>query len=385
MPTYSFKAVNFRSGAVVADLPLVSVSGQVHLAGGRLDAQLPLAQLALPDRNPDGTLVKDRWAPCRDMINATTPDLFTVLVVRDGKIMGEWMIWTRTRDNTKAPVTLAGVEVRSWFEHVAVDGWVKRTNADAGTVAHDLAQLALDRPPGVAAMVVGPAVTTGNIVPEVDYPDGSNYIGKMIDELAGGINGFDWWVDTQWDTASATPRVKRTIRFGYPRRGRALQAYIDLPRFVPGQSGIKFGLTEDGTRVATAVYVTGTGEGATQLVSRGLNSDLFQTYPIMDRIDSQSSEDQQTLLDAYSAADAAASRSPELPTNVQLRADGDLKLGSYEPGDSLLAKAEACANFPDGYQSTVRILGFTMTPPQDGQTETVDVEIGRDDASAFSA
>lgn len=379
MPRYAYKAVNWRTGRVVADLPLTAGSFQCHLTGGRMDASLPLAQLALPASH------SDRWAPCRDMLGATTPDLNTVLLVRDGKIMGEWMIWTRERSNTKDPVKLGGVQVQSWLEHVAVDGWTKRTNRDALTVAHDLAQLALDRPPGIDAMTVASVGTSGNVIPTVEYPDGSNYIGKLIDDLADGINGFDWWIDTQWDPDQATPHVKRTIRFGYPRRGRALQAYIDLPRFVPGQSGIEFSLTEDGTQVATAVYVTGTGEGDTQLVSRGLNSDLFATYPIMDRIDSRADQDQQVLLDAYSAAEAAASRSPDLPTSVTLRADGDLQLGSYEPGDSLLAKAEACANFPDGYQAMVRILGYTMTPPQDGNTETVQVEIGRDDSSAFDA
>lgn len=369
--TYVFKAVSFRTGAVVADLPLTAVSGQVHVDGGRLTADLPLAGRELDE--------------CREYLNATTPDLFTILAVRDGVIMGEWMIWTRDRDNSKDPVKLGGVEVRSWFEHVAVDGWVKRINADALTVAHDLAALALNRPPGIDAMTVDAAGTSGNVIPEADYPTGTNHVGKIMDELGQSINGFDWWVDTQWDTTAATVKVKRTVRFGYPRRGRVLQALIDLPRVTPGQSGVKFGLTEDGTKVATAVYMTGTGEGESQLVSRGLNSDLFATYPVMDRIESMSDYGQQKMLDAMTSAMAAASRSPELPTTVTLKANGDLGLGSFQPGDVAPAKLEACENFPDGYTGAVRILGYTMAPPADGLTETVDVEITKDNASVFDA
>lgn len=378
-PVYALMAVDWRTGDVAEDnLPLTGVSAQLHVKGGRLSASLPLGPYAEPKGTPD------RFRRCRELLAATTPDLMTVMVVRDKVIMGEWLIWTRSRTNGPDPVTIGAVEVRSWWEHIAVDGFTARTNVDQLTLVRDLARHALARPPGISCTVAEPGLS-GNIVDEADYPTGTDFVGKIMDELGDGVNGFDWWVDTAWDTSSPTLRVKRTLRIAWPRRGQPLEAIIDIPLSTPSQSGVQLKLDEDGTKVAPMVYMTGTGEGDTQLVSRGINADLIEWYPALNKIDSRSSQSSQTLLDAQSAAVAAASRTADLPTTVTLKAVGDLQLGTYAPGDTLPVEMEGCANFPDGYNGRVRILGYTIKPPADGTTEMVDVEISRDDASVFDS
>lgn len=375
MANYEFRACSLRTGRVLANLPLVSVTAEKRLDQGRFSGSLWLPS-ALPN-SPDRD---ERLGQCRVSLSNTTPATTSILVLRDGNIMGEWIIWTR--DRTQRPVPLTGLEFKSWFDHSVVDGFPTYTNIDQLQLAYQLALHAASKPLAPLMTVENPG-TSGNVVPKAEYPTGSEYVGKILEDLSDDLNGFDWWIDTTWDTTQDLPTVKRTVRFQNPRRGRTLQARIDVPAQTPGQSGVAFGLTEDGTRVATTVYMTGTGEGETQLVSRGTNNDLLQSYPPLDYIDSRSSYDVQVLLDAQAQAVAAAARTPELPTTVRVRADGDMQLGTYEPGDFLPLVVEPYELFPDGYRNTIRVLGFTMSPPDGGRTEMVDVEIQSGDASGF--
>lgn len=376
MAQYSARAVSLRTGRVVVEnLPLTGISAGRRLDGGRFTASLmtPPVAPAEPKRTRD-------LAACRDLINATTPAVMTVLLVRGNVIMGEWLIWTR--DRSQRPIPIEGLEISSWFARAAVDGFATLTNVDELQLAKALVDHALAKPFAPPMLVEDPGVS-GNIIPKAEYATGSEYVGNILDELGSAIDGFDWWVDTDWDNSSELPTVTRTVRFAHPRRGRTLQSRIDIPARGPGQSGVSFGLTEDATKVTTTVYMTGTGEGDKQLVARGQNNDLYVSYPPLDFIDSRASYDTQVLLDAQASAVAAASRTPDLPTSVLLRAGGDLELGTYQPGDVVPLVMQPWENFPDGYNAPVRILGYTMSPPADGATELVDVEISSEDASVF--
>lgn len=362
-PQWSFFAASLRTGRIIGELPLVNFSGQCRLDGGRLSASMPLM----------GRTIEVR----RALLSATSPGIMTVVADRGGRVMGEWLIWTRDRGNGKQPVDLTGVEVRSFFKHIVIDGFTTLTNIDETALAQGLLQHALDRPPGIACDIETP-LPSGRSIATAEYDDGSAYVGDIVDELAIAVDGFDWYVDTEWDNASPVKAVKRTARAQYPRRGRMLNASIDVP-LAKGGSGVTFNLTEDAERLATTAYVTGNTVDGAYLLSRGLNADLLESYPALERIDSRSDYDDQDILDAVAAAEAAASRTPDAPTTVSVLADGDLQLGSYIAGDSVTARVEACANFPDGYAKQVRILGFTMTPPADGKTETVQLEIEGED------
>lgn len=374
---YAAKACSLRTGRVVADLPLVNISAQRRLDPGQFSAGLKL-----PAAAPAGQQRALDLAKCRTLINATTPAVMTVLILRNGMILGEWLLWSR--DRSQRPISLSGLEIRSWFDHAAVDGFTTMTNVDEMVLAKALVDNALAKPFAPPMTVETPPVS-GNVIATAEYPTGSDYVGNILNELGGALDGFDWWVDTEWDNTALLPTVKRTVRFNHPRRGRLLQERIDVPARAPGQSGVSFGLTEDAAKVATTVYMSGTGEDDAQLVARGQNNDLYVSYPSLDLIDSRASYDIQELLDAQAAAVAAVSRSPELPATLRLRADGSMPLGTYQPGDSLPVVVEPWENFPDGFNETVRIVGYTITPPAGGATDNVDVEIERDDTSALSA
>lgn len=378
MARYECKAVSLRTGRVLSTpLPLTAVSAQRRLDHGNFSATL-----RLPTAAPSGVQRKTDLAICRDLIAATTPNVMSVIVVRDGRIMGEW--WITTRDRQNNPPTITGREVGYWFHRAAVDGFTTMTNADQLDVAVALADNALAKPFAPPITVEAPGLS-GNVIDKAEHLTGTAYVGDILTEYASALDGFDWWVDTDWDNTATVPTVKRTLRFGYPRRGRLLPGRIDVPARTVGQSGVKYGVAEDGAQVSTTVYMTGTGEGDTQLVSRGQNNDLYSAYPSLDLIDSRADYGSQQLLDAAAAATAATARTPEVPNSVRVRADGDLTVGLYAPGDSVPLSMEPWECFPDGYAATVRIVGFTLMPPQDGATEMVDLEITRDDAGAFGS
>lgn len=377
MARYELKAVSLRTGQVLSSLPLVNISATRALDHGDFSASLKMPTVA-----PDGPQRDADLEKCRNLIAATTPDVMTVIVLRDGNVMGEW--WITGRDRNQSPIALTGKEIGSWFYRAAVDGFTTLTNQDQLTVAVALANNALAKPFAPPILVEDPGLS-GLLIDKAEHPTGSAYIGDILDDYGNAIDGFDWWVDTDWDNSVALPTVKRTLRFGWPRRGRQLQGRIHVPARHAGQSGVRFGTTEDGSRVATTVYVTGTGEGDTQLVSRGQNNDLYDAYPSLDRIDNRSDFDSQALMDATSAAIAAATRSPDVPSSVRVRADGDFPLGLYSPGDSVPLKMDPWQNYPDGYDGIVRISSYTIAPPSAGATEIVDVQLVKDDAGVFDA
>jgi hypothetical protein len=375
MAQYAVKAVSLRTGRVLGDVPLTQIRAEKRLDVGAFSAslRLPRAATVQPQRSRD-------LAKCRGLLAATTPGVQTVIVVRDGKILGEW--WLETRDRSQSPMPIGGHELKQWFFRAAVDGFATMTNVDQLTLAVALANNALAKPFAPPITVEDPGLS-GNIITKAEHPTGSAYIGDIINDYATAIDGFDWWVDTDWDTTATVPTVKRTLRFAWPRRGRLIQARIDVPARSAGQSGVSAAVTEDVSRLATTVYMTGTGEDDTQLVSRGQNNDLYAAYPSLDFIDDRADFEDQAVLDAATAAEAAGMRTVELPTTIRVRATGDVPLGVYEPGDTLPVAVEPVENFPDGLTENVRIVGFAIQPPAAGATEMVDIELTRDDDNAL--
>lgn len=375
---YTFRACSLRTGRIGVELPLTGVTATVALdEPGDLQASLKLPAIV-----PDDPTREAKLDACRELLNATTPGVMSVLVIRDGMLLGEWIIWTRDLEQNPVPIT--GKQFRSYYDHVAVDGFGVLNNVDQMILAYLLAQNVAQQPTTPLMLVEAPAAS-GNVVPKAEYDTGSEYVGKIITELGDELNGFDWWVDTEFDNAATLPTVQRTTRFRNPGRGRRLQSRIDVPATREGQSGVKYGQLEDATRVATTVYMTGTGEGDAQLVARGRNNDLLQSYPPLHVIDSRSSYDVQSLLDAQANAVAAASRSPQVPTSILVRADGDLQLGSYSPGDLCPIFVEPRSTYPDGVTRDVRIVSYSIAPPERGGTEMVNVQIDTGDTLGINS
>ena len=103
MSQYRYLLANLVTGLVYSELELTNVSAERGLLPGGFSADLPLAHLPLTLR--------------KRYIDETQPGKFTVLVLRDGECLGEWIVWKRVRTNTVAPVQLSGQEFVSYLDH----------------------------------------------------------------------------------------------------------------------------------------------------------------------------------------------------------------------------------------------------------------------------
>lgn len=344
--TWAYYATELISGQIVVDLPLVDFSGGVTLTGGPMSAKLPLLDLPADQRQM--------------FLDATIPGRYSILGVRNGVVMGEWIIWQRTRANDLGTVGLAGAEVISFLERRVAQERTY-TQIEQLDIAKDLALLGFGASPlgnGAVAITVGSYTASGK-KRDRTYRAVDGTIAQRLKELGEVIDGFDTYVESVWTGGAAqSPTVTRTVRFAYPRAGS------DQNQVLEDRNVLSFELAEDARDLASKAYAVGDAG----LVSQYESDTLITTgrLPFLEKTASYTSVSQQATLDSYARSLWDDSQTSALPGSLVVLADAEPGIGDWSLGDIVTVLLEESINFPVGARIDVRVVGWTYKPPRSG-------------------
>lgn len=367
---YTFLACDQISGQVRERIRLLDVDANLALdftKPGSFEAKMSLA-----GRN---AVTRAAW------LDATEPGRSTVVIVRDGVALGEWIIRGRpTRKNDASPVELYGEQITGYFADVPPNfsnaagdlplaGW---TNVDQLTIAAALVQQCDDpitntlAPAGSRGMnLTVPAVTpSGQLVTKAEWASQYLYVQAMLAELAQAAApaGFELTITVQ----VVANVVQRTVKFGYPQLGIDSGTALQPAEGKPGGNATEVNCPDDGTRLATQVIGLGKGQGVGKTVTYSANAGLVALYPYRAKVVSNLAVADPVALQALSDDAASKASSSAVPPSVSVFADRDPVLGSYSPGDTFTLAMGQSTNFPNGNRVKVRLTGIQIKPPAAG-------------------
>ena len=406
---YSYLACDLITGRVRESIQLVNVTAERTLDQsnpGQFSALMPLTRSSSANHEhglfpgtstypsggayPGDDAGDDEGSRVlrRSWIDATESARSTIVVVRDGVALGEWIIWDRPdRPNNAQPIPIEGAYITSYFDQVyptfsvtagdlPADGW---SATEQLTIANAVAAQCADpitsstAPAGSRGITLTiPSVTaSGQLRDRNDWPAQYKSALAMLNDLAGVLNGFDWDIDVQL----VGNQVVRSLTLSYPRRGIDSGVVIQPAEGKPGGNATHVAIGEDGTRIATQVIGVGGGSGGGQAIVRSPNPALVAAFPLLQKVYTDASVLDPVVLQATADSLAANTRSSQVPPKVTLLADKDPILGSYRCGDYVTLVLGQSTNYPDGYKVKVRILKYTINPPKAGP-ETVSLEVG---------
>ena len=355
MATYTYFLAELTTGRVVGEVALAGFSGERNLAGdGAISANLHLGALTGPAR--------------QDAIDLTAPGRFSIVADRDGMPVGEWVIWKRTRANDSSPVGLFGKEFASYLDRRQVETR-SYAQVDQISIAESLVFGALQsQSAGVVTADVGGGALSG-VPRDRVYLLGEASVGQRLAELGQVLGGFDYQFTYTWQTLGGVRYIARRFQTSYPRAG------FDRPMLFeqasPGQRGgnmLAFSLDEDATGLADQVFTIGASD-ANEVRLLGVAQSVALTsqgYPFMQRARSWTDVSVAATINAKARDLLAGSASAVLPPTMVVLADGDPGLGEYQLGDRVRLQVGPSINFPVGYATRVRILGWTVSPPAQG-------------------
>lgn len=374
--TYNFYLARLTDGQVVADVDLVGFSGKRHLQIGDMSASMSWVDITRRE--------------AEDLQEFTTPGKYTVVVERNGIIAGEWIIWKRQRSNDNGLIQLTGAEVLSFLDRRMVHSFSAQ-GFDQFEIADELAlggfgSLNL---PGRGVALLRPDNLTSGVTRTYRYYLAEATYGQRLRELSELIDGFDYYIDTTWATTGASRKVVRTLKFGYPTAGVNTPYQLTMGEIEQGINGealhgggnvLGITVAEDGTRLAQRVYAIGSGQGPTRLIGDRTTQDLFNKgYPYMTASKSWTSVTRKTTIDKHADELLRSRQTSELPPSIVLFADGDPAFGTYGLGDRMNCTIEPSPNFPTGYSSLVRVMGWQLAPAtnqgEDDANEVIALDI----------
>ena len=387
MSTYRYVATHIRTGAALADsVPLTVASFSRNLNGsGSLNGTLNL-------QVPDTLNVP--------FLEALETRRCVLWVLQDDYPVWAGVVWDSPLTSLAAkqvPITAQSLE--SVFDHREISATLLYSAVDMFEVFCDLAKYGLSKTsPFIAATSPTPApsatVTAAAAVPQIAVPTGARCgvpwtatyaysdfrkVSDVFTDLAASGN-LEWALEPALD---ANGNLIAMVRLGYTQLGRPAHA-SGITLTYPGNA-VDYGYPQTGSQGANYLWVTAPPNGsAASWLSQyphGVDlDDLAAGYPLMEDSASWggSTVTSQAQVDAY--ADAQVMLKTQAMTTPTVTIGGgswpglkDIVLGDSAAFAATSARHPAQADGTPGLQVTLRVTGWTCTPPADGQQETIQL------------
>lgn len=371
---YRYLAANLRTGLIQSELALTAVSAERTLAGdGGFAANLSLVELSVPQREA--------------LLNDTSPAKTTVVLVRDGECLGEWIIWKRVRANDDGPVQLTGKEFLSYLDHRLVPS-LNFVQVEQFDIAAALFNDAVGGIPGVGGAVVASvaAYTPSGVKRDRQYAQAEAFAGQRLQELGAVIDGFDRYVTVDIDNTRPTPAMVRQLVLYYPEAGRTLPLAVEASAQDEGTGAVvTTGLAEDGELFAGEAWALGgtykdASQNDVQVIGSASNPALItkEGYPHLQVSGSWTSVSEKPTIRKHAQALLAAHQTSQIPAPITIRFTEDYQGPSdFMLGDHFNLTIEPSINFPTGATIPVRLMAWTLQPPSAGP-ETLELQVIRD-------
>jgi hypothetical protein len=372
MSTYRYFSTNLTTGAVLADtIPLHVASFSRNLGGvgqpGTLSAYLDL-----------GTISAGKQSA---YLGALEPRKTVLWVMQDNYPIWAGIVWDWPHTSAISnQLPISAVEIGSLFNRRQIRADQVYTGADLFTIARGLVSYATGKTDGgVSNLTLGGTGTSG-VTASATFPAAN--LGKVGDLLTAFSTqyGFEYCFTPGLD-GSGNPNI--TLVLGYPTVGRSIAAtnlLLQYPGNVSDYGFPRIGSASVNSLLATASsgtpWVSGTGHGQA-------TADLAAGYPLLEDSISLSAVavTSQAQIDAY--ADGQIPKltgTTTVPTvsvpGGQLPTAGMIELGDQAYFAATSTLHPAASNGSPGLQTTLRIIGWTLTPPSDQNAETTAYALG---------
>lgn len=200
-------------------------------------------------------------------------------------------------------------------------------------------------------------------------------------------NSYEWMTKPTvlvGDDAASASVFRLQYVMGFPRLGRALGDDPPIPRLRYDTRGagnvIRFERVYDGSNVVNVVWGRGNGYDDLQVKSLATNPEWANGFLQAEGRFSDPDVKDETTLTSYSYRQIWQSLSSEqYISKLTLAANKYPYFGTYQIGDEMILETNDITWPPDFYNDDgfvellVRVYGWTVTPPQAGQTETVEL------------
>ena len=299
------------------------------------------------------------------------PGRTAIHVERDGVIVWSGILWSARAGVQAGKLDVAGQGWWSYFRRRLLKVTKTYTAQDQLAIARDLVNYAQGIAGGNIGVVVG-AETSGVLRDRTWFHYERKNIGQAVEQLAAVEGGFDFGIDVAYD---GTGTIVKTLRFGYPRRGRITELRWELGANLED-------LTEvvDAQTAANSIDAIGAGQGDAMLIATAADPGQLSVYPLLEDTLDLKDVSVQATLQAHADLELVNRRQPvvTLPTLLARPASPDTTVGGFMVGDSLTV------NGTDGWVSVdherMRIQGYEISVDENGK-ETVSVAFAQEDAT----
>ncbi len=350
--------------APIAEAPLADVEYQrLRNGAGTFRATLKMpGDITTPERKLLASVYKE----------ATEPGVTCVYILRDNAPMGVWALWDRTYDALTQTVSIGGAELVSYWrrriiEHPSgdLDDTLQYNSATVRGIVRELLSAAndvgatIDSPSGGAVFTVGWKGTDAKqtLTAIQEYAD-QGYLDYRTELLVGATGDYQRVI-----------KVRAVL-------GEKVAAFAKL-----GTNTATWMNTCRGDIRASDVIAIGGSDTAKRPWGRA-SEDMFK--PKLTTIVQLIDETDTARLDAAADSSLMTAEMHDV-LNVGVTVSNlDSDLANLQPGDLVRAKVLPGYDpwYPDGYDHTLRMIGFTVNVPNTGGIETVILHVD-DDAGAL--
>ncbi|WP_290630512.1 hypothetical protein [Aquisalimonas sp.] len=353
---YRYLFATMIGDRTIAEVPLRDVSYGWGLNGPTdWTAKLPLSAELIRTVDPQA---------------ATTPAAVALWIERDGELAYGGPLWARRYRSASGELDLGGSDWLSYFDHRYLSANRNYGGMTSAAIVEDLVDYLASFTgwPGID-LDLSRAVGTPTADADLRY-DASELreVGRILSELSDA-GGFDYGLETGW---TGNRRAKRLALY-YPERGRR---FTDT-RLVLEHPGsiIAYTEPEDGTDVATDLFVLGAGEGSEAIRARRTREQAHTDgYPRLNRSWSYTDLTSQSEVDRLADTAEATYSRPTVDVDLEVDPDAVPHLGAYTPGDEVEYRIEDLRH-PRGFAARQRIASIEVSPPQDDSPERVTLKL----------
>jgi hypothetical protein len=358
-PHYTYLATDLLSGTVLGELPVNGVS---------LDCQLNQ-----PGNMNSGLKLSDPRIGDDELIARTAPGRTAFWVYRENTIVWGGIILTRTYQSNGKSLSLTG----QTFECYAFRRFPASVIGLNGVNVYNQGQCSIidalwQQLQYVSFMNIG--VLSANL-PAVDIPVGltvsgfdlSTSYGDYMNSLTQVSTGPDWTV--AWTEDGNGFPLKQLITaapIGNPVG--ATDLVVDYPGAI-----LNYTYSESASSGSNQWWAVGDGSGNTtnQNFARDSNS-LDSGYPLWEGTNSYSGVTSVSTISAHAQSDVKTFPMPFATHAGTFKGDAMPPFGSYGMGDYVQMNVTD-PRFPGGKTFTVRVIGWTIQPPDEGSgTEQIN-------------
>jgi hypothetical protein len=312
-----------------------------------------------------------------------------------------YIVWSASRDPRTGRMNIMAMTVEALWARRLITKAMTWTGVDQTTIAADLldptkfSQIALGVGIWTGWITIDPPTTMTGVIRTHSYQQGqeTNLLEAHQNRSQLATNSYEWTTKPRvlsgTDAASAdTFRLQYVL--GFPYLGRQLGDLANVPRLKFDKEGggnvLSFGFQYDGTIVPNIVWGRGNGYEDIQVKALVVNTEWdFGFLQTEARFSDPDVEVQATLVDYCNTYMVERLGSEQYLASLTIRGDRPPYFGTYTIGDAVILSTNDTTwpdNFygTDGYVSLdSRIFGWTVTPPQGDNAETVQLMISGGD------